>query len=138
MTGAFGYELDVGALSDEEKQEIARQTEFYKAHYELFSKGEYFRLTDPYKGNIAAWSYVSEDKKQAFTGVMRKFAHNNSIPFIVRMQGLCEEGFYKVIVNGEEYGKPLSGSALMYAGLRFPYKKCDYEAFSVELYMIEK
>ncbi len=138
MTGAFGYELDVGALSDEEKQEIARQTEFYKAHYELFSKGEYFRLTDPYKGNIAAWSYVSEDKKQAFTGIMRKFAHNNSIPFIVRMQGLCEEAFYRVLVNGEEYGKPLSGSALMYAGLRFPYKKCDYEAFSVELYMIEK
>ena len=138
MTGAFGYELDVGALSDEEKQEIARQTVFYKAHYELFSKGEYFRLTDPYKGNIAAWSYVSEDKKQAFAGIMRKFAHNNSIPFIVRMQGLCEEGLYRVLVNGEEYGKPLSGSALMYAGLRFPYKKCDYEAFSVELYMIEK
>ena len=67
---------------------------------------------------------------------MRKLAHNNSAPFTVRMQGLCESAFYKVIVNGEEYVKPLSGSALMYAGLRFPYKKCDYEAFSIELYSI--
>lgn len=137
MTGAFGYELDVGALNDDEKRAIAEQIEFYKTHYELFSKGEYFRLTDPYKGNIAAWSFVSEDKSEAFTGVMRKFAHNNSAPFAVRMQGLCESAFYKVIVNGEEYEKPLSGSALMYVGLRFPYKKCDYEAFSIELYSIK-
>ena len=65
MTGSFGYELDVGALSNEEKQEIKAQTEFYKNHYELFSKGEYYRLNDPYKDNFAAWQYVSPDKKKA-------------------------------------------------------------------------
>lgn len=136
MTGSFGYELDVGALSNEEKQEIKAQTEFYKNHYELFSKGEYYRLNDPYKDNFAAWQYVSPDKKKAFVGALRKLAHNNSLPFIVKLRGLDASLFYRVIINGEEYEKPLSGSALMYAGLRFAYTKSDYEAFSVEIYSI--
>lgn len=136
FTGAFGYELDLGALTEIERESIRSQTEFYKKHYDLFSDGEYFRLTSPYDGNIAAWQFTSRDKERAFTGILRKFAHNNTLPYTVRMQGLCEDAFYRVIINGQEHSKPLSGSALMYTGIALEYKKCDYEAFSVEMYKL--
>ena len=54
MTGAFGYELNVTLLSEEERKEIRRQTDFYRQYADLFLKGRYCRLNDPNKNDIAA------------------------------------------------------------------------------------
>jgi alpha-galactosidase len=49
MAGTFGYELDVNNLSDEDKEEIKQQVEFYNRNYDLINAGDYYRLTNPYE-----------------------------------------------------------------------------------------
>lgn len=61
--GTFGYELDITALTEEEKEEIKGQCAFYKENYWLINKGDYYRLTkDPDK--FQAWCFASPDKKE--------------------------------------------------------------------------
>ena len=65
MTGGFGYEMDLGKLSLEEKEEVKRQIEAYKQYAELIMHGDYFRLVNPDEGrDICAWEFVSKDKKK--------------------------------------------------------------------------
>ncbi len=60
MAGAFGYELNPALLSDEEKQQIKEQVLTYKKYEMLINEGTYWRLSDPFKDEIAAWMWVSE------------------------------------------------------------------------------
>lgn len=41
MSGAFGYEMDLGRCSPEEKEAIRRQVETYKARYKVLHQGDY-------------------------------------------------------------------------------------------------
>lgn len=66
--GAFGYELDLNLISDEEKEKVKQQVIFYKAHRELISKGIFYRISSPFDGNITSWIVVSENKKEAIAG----------------------------------------------------------------------
>lgn len=45
--GAFGYELDVTELSDEEQATIKQQVAFYKQYRKLFQFGTFYRLETP-------------------------------------------------------------------------------------------
>ncbi len=47
MAGTFGYELNLGKLSEEEKQEIRLQVEEYRKFAPLIQTGLYYRLSDP-------------------------------------------------------------------------------------------
>lgn len=49
MNGAFGYELDLSKLSEEELSEMKSQVEFYKKNRELIMKGDYYRLKNPFE-----------------------------------------------------------------------------------------
>ena len=68
MAGTFGYELNLGKLSEEEKEEIRSQVEEYRKFAPLIQTGLYYRLSDPSKEEYAAWAFVSEDQKE----VLRK------------------------------------------------------------------
>ena len=138
MTGSFGYELDIGILSDDEKQQICEQVEFYKSHYELLRSGDYYRLSNPYESNTVSWAFVSEDKGDALVGVFNRKYIASSMPYRVRLEGLDPDALYSVTVDGEAPYEALSGSLLMNAGLafRFPSADCDkadYTAFFIEL-----
>ncbi len=138
MTGSFGYELDIGILSDDEKKQICEQVAFYKEHYDLLSKGEYYRLTNPYESNTVAWAFVSEDKTQALTGVFTRKYIANPAPYRVRLAGLDPKALYSVTVDGEKIEEALSGDLLINAGIAFTFptkdsEKADYGAFFIEL-----
>ncbi len=61
--GTFGYELDITNLTDEERQMIMQQCEFYKENYNLINYGDFYRVE--YKENeFAAWCFASPDKKE--------------------------------------------------------------------------
>ena len=49
--GAFGYELDISKMTDEERQLTKRQIESYKRTDELILKGDLYRLMSPFEKN---------------------------------------------------------------------------------------
>ena len=64
--GAFGYELDVTELSDEEQATIKQQVAFYKQYRKLFQFGTFYRLETPdTSDNVYGWETVSPDKQTA-------------------------------------------------------------------------
>lgn len=115
--GAFGYELDVTKLSDEEQAEIKQQVAFYKKYRKLFQFGTFYRLETPDTNeNVYGWETVSPDQKTAIG--MRYQILNGANPAYIRyyFKGLDPERRYTVN-DGQEV---FSGAELMNAGYFVP------------------
>lgn len=115
MAGTFGYELDLTRLPEEERNCVKRQIAFYKQHYQLINRGDYYRLTNAVKNRkYAAWMTVSPSKNEAlFTIVLLESV---TPPEFVRLDGLDPEKRYQINGGKEAFG----GAALMKAGLAIP------------------
>lgn len=61
--GLLGYELDLGDLSPQEKEEVTQQVAFYKEHRKLFQFGTFYRVHET--ENDLFWMVVSEDRSEA-------------------------------------------------------------------------
>ena len=132
MTGAFGYELNLLALSDEEKNLVKEQIQFYKSHQTLFRTGNYFRLTNPFENhNYTAWQYVSEDQRKAAIFFVLLRNECNKPVTLLRLQGLIPEAQYRIGNN------IYSGSALMYGGIPIHTLDKDYESAVWDLEIID-
>lgn len=115
--GAFGYELDVTELSDEEQATIKQQVAFYKQYRKLFQFGTFYRLETPdTSDNVYAWETVSPDQKTAIG--MRYQILNGANPAYIRyyFKGLDPERRYTVNDGSEVF----SGAELMNAGYFVP------------------
>lgn len=124
MAGTFGYELDLGKLSWEEKEEIRRQVHRYHKHAKLIRNGNYFRLTNPFEEEVGAWAFVSEDQSEALLNVVMLEVHGNMTTNYVKMQGLNPDAMYREETTGRLY----NGSALMEAGLPILMEFGEYQA----------
>ena len=60
--GAFGYELDLGKLTEADRVTVREQIRFVKQYRELIHKGTFYRLLSPFEGNFTAWMVVSENQ----------------------------------------------------------------------------
>lgn len=129
MAGTFGYELDPGSLSGEEKEEIRQQIREYKKYAELIQKGDYYRLSDPFCDACGAWMFVSEDREQALIHVVMLEVHGNMPVNYVPVKGLIEDAVYEDVNTGRCY----YGSALMEAGLPMPADLGEYLAYQITL-----
>lgn len=115
--GAFGYELDVTELSDEEQDTIKQQVAFYKQYRKLFQFGTFYRLETPdTSDNVYGWETVSHDKQTAIG--MRYQILNGANPAYIRyyFKGLDPERRYTVNDGSEVF----SGAELMNAGYFVP------------------
>lgn len=115
--GAFGYELDVTKLSDEEQATIKQQVAFYKQYRKLFQFGTFYRLETPdTSDNVYGWETVSPDKQTAIG--MRYQILNGANPAYIRyyFKGLDPERHYTVNDGSEVF----SGAELMNAGYFVP------------------
>ena len=115
--GAFGYELDITELSDEEQATIKQQVAFYKQYRKLFQFGTFYRLETPdTSDNVYGWETVSPDKKTAIG--MRYQILNGANPAYIRyyFKGLDPERRYTVNDGSEVF----SGAELMNAGYFVP------------------
>ena len=88
VTGAFGYELDLSSLSDEEREEVKRRTTFYKRVRKLFIDGDLYRLRSPYESNEAAWMIVSPARDEALVTHVAILALPNAAQRFLRLKGL--------------------------------------------------
>lgn len=130
MSGNFGYELNLGALSEGEKDEARRQIRVYKQLRRVVQFGDHYRLRSPFEGNEAAWIFVSEDRKEALVAYFRIMAEPNDPLRKLRLKGL--DGQTDYLVDDPELpesgGETFGGDELMSAGLRLPVWKGDYRS----------
>nr|WP_317283502.1 alpha-galactosidase [uncultured Sellimonas sp.] len=125
MSGTFGYELNLGILSEEEKEEIKNQVKEYKKYAELIQNGDYYRLSNPQKDEIGAWAFVSQDKDEVLVNVVMLKIHGNMTVNYVTIPGIRPDKFYKEQKSGQIY----SGSALTEAGIPIPIENSEYLAY---------
>ncbi len=128
MTGAFGYELDLNALSEEEQTQIREQVRDYKRLAPLVSYGDYYRLSDPFADPYSAWMSVNEEKEHALVSLVRLETHGNDPVSYIKLQGLDPASLYKETVSGRIY----AGDALMEAGIPVIHEPGDYRAYRWE------
>lgn len=113
MSGSFGYELDLGKLSEEEKEKVREQVKAYKEHEMLIKYGDYFRLSNPFSDDFTAWAIVSEDKREALVFVVITEISAYKPRSFVRIKGLKENTIYKETGSNVRY----SSSVLSEVGL---------------------
>ena len=127
MAGTFGYELDLGKLSSEEKKEIRVQIADYKKYAPLILNGRYYRLSNPYTDETGSWAFVSEDQQEVLLNVVVLEMHGNMTVPYVKLQGLSEDASYQE----EKSGRIYSGSALMEMGIPIPARMKEYPAYQM-------
>lgn len=133
MAGSFGYELDLNLLSEDEKQTVAEQVKHYRQLQPLIYDGAYYRLSDPYKDAMAAWSFVSEDQSRALVQGVIYRAVPNALRRRLRLRGLDAKAHYRI--HGEE--QIYTGSALMAGGILLPKTSGDDVSFELSLELVQ-
>ncbi len=126
----FGYELDLGLLSEEERATIAAQVVEHRELEPLIRFGDYYRINSPFLGDTAAWELVSVDKTRAYAMfAFQHTAHVRDFEYL-RLKGLDPEKRYLV----KEMGKTYSGATLMNLGLPIPTPYTDYSTLVFNLF----
>ena len=117
--GAFGYELDLNKLSDEEITEVKAQVAFMKEHRELIQFGTFYRLRSPFDSNVTCWMVVNKQKTKAIVGWYRVLNTVNAPFDRVRLVGLDPTKRYRITGNELVDGRDVirSGSELHNIGL---------------------
>lgn len=114
--GIFGYELDVTKMSDEEKNWMRKQIEFYKQYRDLIQNGTFYRLESPFEkdGNETAWMVVSEDKKEAIVGYYQILAKPLPKYKKLLLRGLDPNTLYEFVDStSTHYGDELMNFGIM-------------------------
>lgn len=130
--GTYGLELDVTKMSDEEKNEIARQIKEFKKYYELIQRGDYYRLISPFtpeESLYCAWEVAKPDGSEALVCAVRYETDACTAPEYVKVKGLSPDKLYRI--NGSE--RVFTGSALMNIGFMLEY---DFVSYPSRLYHI--
>ena len=126
MAGAFGYELDLSLLAEEEKDAVREQIRAYKKDGELIRGGDYYRLHTPGKDTeAAAWEFAGKDRRQALVSIVTLDKHGNAPTNYVRLRGIKPDAVYRC----EETGGLHSGAALMHTGYPVPCVMGEYKAW---------
>ena len=106
--GLLGYELDLGDLTAQEKEEVAQQIAFYKEHRKLFQYGTFYRVRET--ENDLFWMVVSEDRTEAvgIHYVRRNLPNQGQYP--LRAAGLDENMTYTLRSFSKEVRLPDFGT----------------------------
>lgn len=143
--GAFGYELDVTQLPQEELEIIKEQVAFMKKYRKLIQYGTFYRLSSPFERNTTAWMVVDKEQKHALVGFYRVLQRVMDSYHKIKLHGLNENYCYHVnILDNEFYGDELMRSGLIVTdassgenGERYLGTNGDFQSRIYELTAIE-
>lgn len=132
LPGCFGYELDLGKLTQEELATIPQQIKEYRQYSPIFHDGDCYRLAS-YRENHSynAVMAVSKDKSIAVVDFVqvRSRAYRRSLR--LPLTGLEETTLYREKATGAVR----SGRAWMYGGLLLKDRQADFYS---ELRVLER
>ncbi len=114
--GAFGYELDLTKLSEEEKKQVRQQIGAYQQVQDLILGGDLYRISDPFASEYFCELVVSKDKSKAYVVGERVRGRAYDTPRRVRLKGLNENKQYHIT----QLNVTASGKALKQAGVILP------------------
>ena len=130
MAGAFGYELDLQTLTDDEKEQVRRQIHTCRLLQPLLLHGRYDRLTDAMADRcFTAWQLTAADRSLAVVSVVVVDPQANPRPVHLTLKHLDPDARYRESLTGHVY----SGAALCRAGLTLPILAGDYPAVQITL-----
>ncbi len=133
MYGAFGFELDLARMPENEKEAARKQVMDYKRFEQLIREGDYYRLNDPDRENFCGWGFVSKDKRQALVHVVITQIRGNEPVNYLKLKGLKQDAFY----TDENTGITYDANLLMSAGLPLPLEHREYRAYRFHFVMEE-
>ncbi|MCM1164496.1 MAG: alpha-galactosidase [Lachnospiraceae bacterium] len=125
MAGSFGYELDLNTLSENEKAAVKGQIRRFKKYGSLIHNGLYYRLSDPFSENFAAWEFASADEALVQGMVFKTVP--TSLQYNIKLRGLDPDGQYRL--DGTDF--TAAGAALMNGGCLLPRTWGDYTSFEL-------
>ena len=108
--GAFGYELDLNTLTDEEIDIVREQIKYYKAKRKLIHRGVFHRLKSPFDGQDTAWIVVSKDQSEAAAAYFQSLNQVNASWVRFKLKGLDPNKKYSIdneYMHHEAYGDEL-------------------------------
>ena len=119
LAGTFGYELDVTALSEEDKAMVGRQTAMYHQFNDLVREGDYYRIASYGDNHLYdCFQVVSKDKKESLVFYVQVLGEPNRHSRILRLQGLRGDAayhLYEVDMQGED-GSVVKDTDKVYSG----------------------
>lgn len=111
MAGTYGYELDPGEMSEEEKAEIRALNKQFRSIQDLIVDGDVYRLSAP-KNEQVIFQFMDKTKERlVLLGIVYE-TRPSTMRRKIRLQNLPEEAVYKT-----QDGTLYSAKALMHAGL---------------------
>ena len=113
MAGAFGYELDITKLTQEEKEQAASLNEEYNRYAHINREGDYYRIASyREKGQYDCWQVVSADRKEFLLTYVQVGHNYDWRQFRLRLEGLEPGTKYRL----EGTDRIFSGEMLMNGG----------------------
>lgn len=104
--GTFGYELDLGSLSDDEFESVKDQILFMKKYRELIQvDGDFYRISSPFEKNDSSWIVVSKDKERALALYVQRLNKVNASWIRLKLCGLDKETLYEVSYKDIDYSQ---------------------------------
>lgn len=132
MQGNFGYELDILALTIEEKEIIRQQIKFYKQIRQTIQFGELYRLKTAQRENAKAWLYVSADFQEVVVSYVQILSRANTPSKRLCLTGIDSDCYYQIA--GTDVIR--RGDELMQIGLAINDVKHDF--FAQTWYLIRQ
>jgi len=133
MSGTFGYELNLGHLTEEEKEEVRQQIKTFRKYEKLIQQGRYYRLSNPYEDALVAWEFISKDQTEVLMSVVAQEVHGYMLIPYVKFRGLKRGCMYRDQATGRLY----PADALIDMGLPVIPSKEEYAATQMYLKIVE-
>ncbi len=108
--GAFGYELDLGAISSLSRKEIKAQVEFYKRHRKTFQFGRFYRIDEESDYE----SFEVQNEEETIVAKFRRIVH--AVPYFDKLyaHGLKEDKIYAIDAREFNHNIKQFGNLLNY------------------------
>ena len=133
--GAFGYELDLSKMNEEEYAMIKEQTELYRRNEDLILSGDMYRLINPFEGNNFGMAVLNKEKTRGMACFFQKLASQGLTVNRFKIMGLDPEKTYKI--SGLDYELVAEGSIFMNMGIQINKIKFDFSSIMFEIIAVD-
>ncbi len=125
MAGAFGYELDITKISEEDRSKIPEQVETFHRYQPLMQRGDYYRLASwSLKKPYDCWEVAAKDGSEALVTFVQVLAQPNMHSRAIFLRGLQKDTEYVL----EDTGEVFLGEELMNCGYLIPPEQGDFRS----------